>query len=54
MNSIWFVVIVLVGIAAYIATVYAIMSAIFRLKAWLTERKNNQLKKGDSNAKNHV
>lgn len=54
MNPIWFVVIGLAGIAAYTATVHAIVSAIFRLKAWLTERKNNQLKKGDSNAKNHV
>lgn len=54
MNQIWFIVIGLVGIAAYTATVYAIVSAILRLKAWLTERKNNQLKKGYSNAKNHV
>lgn len=54
MNSIWFVVIGLVGIASYTATVYAIVSLILRLKAWLTERKNNQLKKGDINAKNHV
>ena len=49
MNPIWFVVIGLVGIAAYTALVYAIMFAVFLFREWMIERKIDKSKKEVNN-----